>query len=214
MSEPDPPKPDSPQPGPSYGPTTPQSYDPQGYPDPNGPQAAKPHDPTTPQPYDPQGFAGSYGPQAAQPYDPLPGQAYDPQTGLPLAPPPGQQGTASYYNAPYGGAPYGPPPGYGPTGYGQQFYGGGYPSPGYGGYPQARPTNGMAIASLVLGILWLYWVGSILALVFGYIAKQQIRERGEAGGGMATAGIVLGWIGVGMLAVMMVILIIGAAVDA
>ena len=32
---------------------------------------------------------------------------------------------------------------------------------------------------MVLGILWLYWVGSILALVFGYIAKNQIRERGR-----------------------------------
>jgi hypothetical protein len=58
----------------------------------------------------------------------------------------------------------------------------------------------MAIASMVLGILWLYWIGSILALVFGYTAKRQIRERGEAGGGMATAGIVLGWVGVGFLA--------------
>ncbi|MCZ2858857.1 DUF4190 domain-containing protein [Blastococcus sp. VKM Ac-2987] len=59
----------------------------------------------------------------------------------------------------------------------------------------------MAIASMVLGILWIYWIGSILALVFGYTAKSQIRERGESGGGMATAGIVLGWIGVGFLAV-------------
>ena len=28
-------------------------------------------------------------------------------------------------------------------------------------------TNGLAIASMVLGILWIYWIGSILALVFG-----------------------------------------------
>ena len=28
----------------------------------------------------------------------------------------------------------------------------------------------MAIASLVLGILWLDWIGSVLALIFGYIA--------------------------------------------
>ncbi|MGI9120420.1 MAG: DUF4190 domain-containing protein [Acidimicrobiales bacterium] len=70
------------------------------------------------------------------------------------------------------------------------------PPPYYGA--QAR-TNGMAIASMVLGIIWLMWLGSILALIFGYIAKRQIRERGEAGSGMATAGIVLGWIGVGIL---------------
>ena len=56
------------------------------------------------------------------------------------------------------------------------------------------------IASLVLGILWIYWIGSVLALVFGYIARNQIRERGEGGDGLAIAGIVLGWIGVGVLA--------------
>jgi hypothetical protein len=54
---------------------------------------------------------------------------------------------------------------------------------------------------MVLGILWIYWIGSVLALVFGYIAKNQIRQRGEGGGGMATAGIVLGWIGVGFLVI-------------
>jgi hypothetical protein len=69
----------------------------------------------------------------------------------------------------------------------------------------------MAIASLVLGILWLYWVGSLLALVFGYLARQQIAERGESGSGMAVAGIVLGWIGVGVLACMLLVLFVGAA---
>lgn len=50
---------------------------------------------------------------------------------------------------------------------------------------------------MVLGILWLYWVGSVLALVFGYVARNQIKERQQGGDGMAIAGIVLGWIGVG-----------------
>jgi hypothetical protein len=59
----------------------------------------------------------------------------------------------------------------------------------------------MAIAALVLGILWLYGVGSILALTFGYSGKDQIRRSGghETGRGMAVAGIVLGCIGVGLL---------------
>jgi hypothetical protein len=79
---------------------------------------------------------------------------------------------------------------------GQQPYG--YP------YPPQQRTNGLAIASMVLGILWIYWIGSILALVFGYVARQQIRERNEAGGGMAIAGIVLGWVGVGILGLALV----------
>jgi hypothetical protein len=66
----------------------------------------------------------------------------------------------------------------------------------------------MAIASMVLGILWIYWIGSVLALVFGYIAKSQIRDRNENGGGMATAGIVLGWIGI---AVFVIAVIAGVA---
>ena len=94
-----------------------------------------------------------------------------------------------------------PPAGAFPGAYGQPYvqpYG--YPYP----YVQRR-TNGFAIASMVLGILWLYWVGSILALVFGYIARNQIQERGESGGGMATAGIVLGWIGVGFIGLAVVV---------
>jgi hypothetical protein len=77
-------------------------------------------------------------------------------------------------------------------------------------YPyQAPGTNGLAIASMVVGILWLYWVGSILALIFGYIARGQIRQRQEAGDGMAIAGIVLGWIGIATL-VLVIILAVAA----
>ena len=76
---------------------------------------------------------------------------------------------------------------------------------------QPQKTNGMAIASLVLGILWLFWIGSVLALVFGYLAKSQIDgSRGVEGGrGLAIAGIVLGWVGIGLL----ILGIIGNALD-
>jgi Domain of unknown function (DUF4190)/Uncharacterised protein family UPF0547 len=71
------------------------------------------------------------------------------------------------------------------------------------GYPVApsRATNGYAVASMVLGILWVWWIGSALALIFGYVAKNQIdRSNGmETGRGMALAGIILGWVGVGFL---------------
>jgi hypothetical protein len=67
-------------------------------------------------------------------------------------------------------------------------------------------TNGMAVASMVLGILWIWGIGAILALVFGYLAKSQIDQSGgtQAGRGMAVAGIVLGWIGIaGLLLVIL-----------
>lgn len=67
-------------------------------------------------------------------------------------------------------------------------------------YAQNAPTNGMAVAALIFGILGLvilYGIGPILALIFGYVARGQIkRSQGQQGGqGMALAGIILGWIG-------------------
>jgi hypothetical protein len=42
---------------------------------------------------------------------------------------------------------------------------------------RAHETSGFAIASLVLGIIWMYWAGPP-ALIFGYIAKGQIDRAG------------------------------------
>ena len=65
------------------------------------------------------------------------------------------------------------------------------------------PTSGLAVASLVLGIgglTILPLLGSILAIIFGYMARKDIRSRpGElSGDGLALAGIVMGWIAVGL----------------
>ena len=158
-----------------------------------------------------------------------PGAQGGPDAGSAQQPPYGQTGygSSAYGQPPYGQSGYGQPgygqasygqagyaqPAYGQAPYGQAAYGqppqGAYPGP-YGpppGYPYAPPqrTNGMAIASMVLGILWIYWIGSILALIFGYMARNQIRQRGEGGAGMATAGIVLGWIGVGIFVIAVIV---------
>jgi hypothetical protein len=68
-------------------------------------------------------------------------------------------------------------------------------------------TSGLAIASMVLGILWIYWIGSIVALILGYLALREIRQSPHAfqGKGMATAGIILGWVGVATLLLAIVI---------
>jgi Domain of unknown function (DUF4190)/Protein of unknown function (DUF2510) len=71
-------------------------------------------------------------------------------------------------------------------------------TPPAGPPPPMPKTSGMAIASLVLGIVWVYGITSILAIIFAVIAKRNIRESNGwvTGGGMATAGLVLGIIGV------------------
>ena len=76
------------------------------------------------------------------------------------------------------------------------------PSPPPAAMPEKR-TSGTAIASLVMGIVgWtlLPLIGSILAIVLGYAARNEIRQRPDelTGEGMAIAGLVLGWIMVGL----------------
>jgi hypothetical protein len=73
----------------------------------------------------------------------------------------------------------------------------------------AGGTNGFAIASLVLGILWIFWVGSVLAVIFGHISLGQIHKTGESGRGMAIAGLVLGYVGIAIF----LAALIGAAVS-
>lgn len=60
-------------------------------------------------------------------------------------------------------------------------------------YTAPPQTNGKAIASLVLSLLGI----SILGVIFGHIASSEIKNSAgrQAGSGLATAGIVLGWIG-------------------
>lgn len=69
-------------------------------------------------------------------------------------------------------------------------------------------TSGMAIAALVMGILgWtlLPLIGSILAIVFGYAARSEIRQRPDEleGEGFAVAGLVLGWLMIGVSILML-----------
>ena len=112
----------------------------------------------------------------------------------PPAPPP-PQGSPPPFPQPY-------PPQY-PQQYPQhgvyQPQAGAYP-PGVVHYGTPTRTSGLAIASMVLGILWLYWIGSILAVIFGHVAISQAgKDPAIKGKGMAIAGLVLGYIGVGTL---------------
>jgi hypothetical protein len=69
--------------------------------------------------------------------------------------------------------------------------------------PASAPTNTMAILSLVAGIAGLSvvpFIGSIVAVILGPIAKRDIAASGGAQGGegLATAGTILGWVGIGL----------------
>ncbi len=62
---------------------------------------------------------------------------------------------------------------------------------------------------MVLGIVWVFGIGSILAVIFGFVARKQIKDSGgrQSGSGMALAGIILGSVGVASLVLWIVLVI-------
>jgi len=80
------------------------------------------------------------------------------------------------------------------------------------GYPAYRPagTNSLAIASLVMGIAEFFTAGltAIPAIILAHKARRQIRLTGEQGSGMATAGLILGWTAIGLIALLIAAMVL------
>ena len=119
-------------------------------------------------------------PQGGDPYgqqqQPPPG-GYDPYAQ--------QQSAQPYSGQPYSSQPYSVQP------YAQAPY---YP-------PAAAKTNTMAILSLIFSLVSLFIIpilAAILGVIFGHVGKKQIKETGENGDGLATAGLVIGYISLGL----------------
>lgn len=121
----------------------------------------------------------------------------------------GQGGGQPPYGSsdPAAGPPYGEVPQYGQYGAPQDPAAGqpgaypAYPSQPYQAVPTyGYPKNNLGVWSLVLGLVGLVVCGfaGIAAIVVGNQSKAAV-ARGEANnGGMATAGIVMGWVAVGL----------------
>lgn len=179
-----------------------------------------PSDPTAPEPQQwgqqpsggqyaqgqsPQGQYGQYGPYggqygyAQQPgYDP---NAY-PQAGYdPNAYPPGGYDPNAYPQQPGYGQPY---PGYDASGYGYGQYA---PQPAY---VAQQSTNTMAILSLVFAFIF-----PLLGLIFGIVARGQIKQTGEQGEGLAMAGIIISSVFIVLIVLFFVFffVVFGAAVN-
>ena len=132
----------------------------------------------TPDPYQPQQPYSQdpyASPASGQPYaSPASGQPYQQFGDAGKGQPYGQQ---AYGQQPYSGAPYGGQP------YGQS-------------YTPVAPTNTMAILALVFAFIF-----PPAAIIMGHVAKKQIRQTGEQGDGLATAGLWLGYIFTGLYVV-------------
>lgn len=117
----------------------------------------------------------------AQPAQPAPG-AYPPPPAQGAYPPPA-------YGTPATGAPpaYGSAPAYGAA-------------PAYG-YGAPAKTNTLAIVSLIASIssfVILPFIGSVVGVITGHMSLNQLKTSGEQGRGMALAGTIVGWVGIGL----------------
>ena len=164
----------------SPAPSVPQSPQWQGSPVPRPPAYTEP--PT----YTPQPIAAD---EARVP--PPPG-AY-----AQVPPPPGntQQPPPVQYPAPNAVA-YPPPP---PAGYGY--------APTYA--PSAAPKNWMGITALILSVITpIFVITAIPGVIFGHLGLAACK-RGEANNrGLALAGVIVGWIMIGLMALSVVILVL------
>jgi hypothetical protein len=73
-------------------------------------------------------------------------------------------------------------------------------------YNAPLPNSTLAIVSLISGILGFTvfpFIGSIVAIITGYMARQETRAVPPtvSGDGMATAGIIMGYVGVGIVVI-------------
>jgi fatty acid desaturase len=89
--------------------------------------------------------------------------------------------------------------GWGPAGYGQ-------PTPTGPPWGYRRPTNTLAIVSLVLAFVF-----APAALVTGIVARRQIARTGEEGSGLALAAIVLGSLGTALFLALVVIWLVAVS---
>ncbi len=73
-----------------------------------------------------------------------------------------------------------------------------------------RSTNGLAIAALICGVcqVFFWFLAGIPAIVLGHLARKQIRQSGEAGDGMALAGLILGYVGLALTVLFVVVIVI------
>jgi Domain of unknown function (DUF1707)/Domain of unknown function (DUF4190) len=80
-------------------------------------------------------------------------------------------------------------------------------------YQPAVGTNSMAIASMVLGVAEFFTAGltAIPAVICGHIARRQMRLTSERGEGLATGGLVLGYMAIIFWSVLIAASLVGAA---
>ncbi|HEV2254129.1 MAG TPA: DUF1707 and DUF4190 domain-containing protein [Streptosporangiaceae bacterium] len=88
-----------------------------------------------------------------------------------------------------------------------------WPVPAY--QPPPSGTNSMAIASMVLGVAEFFTAGltAIPAVICGHIARRQMKLTSQRGDGLATSGLVLGYMAIIFWSVLIAASLVGVAIS-
>ncbi len=81
------------------------------------------------------------------------------------------------------------------------------------GLPATRSrTNHLAAISLTFGIGQFIFpiFGAIIAIVCGHVSRSQIKHTGEQGDGLALAGLILGYVGLGIPLLITTLIVLAA----
>lgn len=81
--------------------------------------------------------------------------------------------------------------------------------------PVSTSTNSLARASLILGVAEFFSMGltAVPAVICGHVAKREMKLSGQRGDGLATAGLVLGYMAIIFWGIIIVLSILGAAIS-
>jgi Domain of unknown function (DUF1707)/Domain of unknown function (DUF4190) len=81
--------------------------------------------------------------------------------------------------------------------------------------PPADGTNSMAIASVMLGVAEFFTGGltAIPAVICGHVARRQMKLNGQRGDGLATSGLVLGYMAIIFWSVLVAASLVGVAIS-
>jgi hypothetical protein len=81
--------------------------------------------------------------------------------------------------------------------------------------PVSTSTNSLARASLILGVAEFFSMGltAVPAVICGHVAKREMKLSGQRGEGLATAGLVLGYMAIIFWGIIIVLSILGAAIS-
>jgi hypothetical protein len=83
-------------------------------------------------------------------------------------------------------------------------------------YQPPVTTNSLARASLVLGVAEFFTMGltAVPAIICGHMAKREMRQTGQRGDGLATSGLVLGYMAVIFWGILIALSIVTAVISA